>query len=147
MAVPATQCLVRSWRLRFDETGSDRVAGELGTVSQSQRLKDVGAVALDGLETDGQQTEQREVPASCLKTIGQALKSATRTLHCTAASFVGDANAELRFREFDVYRRGSTRAYWAAFVRHSAQKKCARQLLRLLMRLLVFGSFPPPSTG
>jgi hypothetical protein len=55
MAAPATQCLVRSWRLRFDETGSDRVAGELGTVSQSQRLKDVGAVALDGLETDGQQ--------------------------------------------------------------------------------------------
>jgi len=108
MAAPATQCLVRSWRLRFDETGSDRVAGELGTVSQSQRLKDVGAVALDGLETDGQQTEQREVPASCLKTIGQALKSATRTLHCTSASFVGDANADLRFGEFDVDRRGST---------------------------------------
>ena len=53
-------------------------------------------------------TEQREVPASCLKTIGQALKSATRTLHCTSASFVGDANADLRFGEFDVDRRGST---------------------------------------
>ena len=147
MAAPATQCLVRSWRLRFDETGSDRVAGELGTVSQSQRLKDVGAVALDGLETDGQQTEQREVPASCLKTIGQALKSATRTLHCTSASFVGDANATSDSENSMSIAVAAPGAYRAAFVRHSAQKKCARQLLRLLMRLLVFGSVTPPSTG
>ena len=50
---------VTSW---FDETASDRVAGQIDAVAHAELGEDVGAVALDGLLADDEQF--RDLPAA-----------------------------------------------------------------------------------